>query len=138
MKKGLAVGCIVWVLLFTVMGACLVPVGLMVAGFTSQTDFVVETVGRYLCPEGTTPGLYIYATTIRDERGVDMPATASELICLDASGETVANLGPTYAFLWSGVLGVVGAVVAAVVSILLAGPIGAVIGRRLGRKAGTA
>lgn len=138
MKKGVAVGCIVWVLLFSAVGACLVPVGMMTAGFTSQTDFVVETVGGSMCPEGTKPGLYTYATTIRDERGVDMPATGSELICLDANGETVVNLGPTYAFVWTGVLGLAGLLLAAVFAILLAGPAGVFVSKRFGGKTNTA
>jgi len=134
MKKGMAVGCLVWFVLFGFISACLVPVGLMSAGFTSETDFAVQTVGGYLCPPETKPGIYTYATTIRDERGVDMPATGYELICLDESGETVVNLGPTYAFIWTGVLGLAGALLAAVVAILLAGPVGLFVGKRFGRK----
>jgi hypothetical protein len=133
MKTGLASGCVAWFVLFGLISACLVPVGLMSAGFTSSSAFVVETVGGYLCPAGTTPDLYTYATTIRDERGVDMPATGYELICVDASGETVVNLGPTYAFIWTGGLGFAGAVVAAILSIFLAGPIGVFVGKRFGR-----
>jgi len=138
MKKGMAVGCIVWVVLFSAMCSCLAPVGMMTAGFTSQTDFVVETVGGYLCPEGTKPGLYTYATTIRDERGVDMPATAYELICLDSNGETVVNLGPTFAFIWTGVLGLAGLALAAIFAFLLAGPAGVFVSKRFGSKADSA
>lgn len=134
MKTGLASGCIAWFVLFGLISACLVPVGLMTAGFTSSTNFVIDTVGGYLCPPETKPDLYTYATTIRDERGVDMPATGYELICVDASGETVVNLGPTYAFIWTGVLGIAGAIVAAIVSIFLAGPIGVFFAKRFGRK----
>jgi hypothetical protein len=137
MKTGLASGCIVWFILFGVISTCLIPVGLMSAGFTSGTDFAAQTVGGYLCPPETKPGLYTYSTTIRDERGVDMPATGYELICLDASGETVVNLGPTYAFIWTGALGLAGAVIAAVLSIFLAGPIGIFFGKRFGKKAET-
>ncbi|MCG2787428.1 MAG: hypothetical protein L6461_20250 [Anaerolineae bacterium] len=134
MKKGMAAGCITWVILFSLMGACLVPVGLMTAGFTSQTDFVTQTMGGFLCPTGTTPELYTYATTVRSELGTDMPATASELICLDNNGQTVVNLGPAYAFIWTGVLGIAGLVVAAILSIFLAGPIGIFIAKKFGRK----
>lgn len=136
MKKGLAIGCLVWFVLFGIISTCLVPVGLMSAGVTSGTDFVAQTVGVYLCPPETQPGLYTYSTTIRDERGVDMPATGYELICMDANGETVVNLGPTYAFIWTGALGVAGAAIAAVLSIFLAGPIGIFLGKRFGKKAG--
>ncbi len=134
MKTGLASGCIAWFVLFGIISTCLVPVGLMSAGVTSQTDFVAQTMGGYMCPPETTPDLYLYATTIRDERGVDMPATGSELICLDSNGETVVNLGPTYAFLWTGALGIAGALIAAILAIFLAGPIGVFIGKRFGRK----
>jgi hypothetical protein len=134
MKTGLASGCVAWFVLFGIISACLVPVGLMSAGFSSQTDFVTQTVGGYMCPPETQPELYTYSTTIRDQRGVDMPATGSELICVDASGETVANLGPTYAFIWTGALGLAGAVVAGVLAIFLAGPIGMFFAKRFGRK----
>ena len=59
MKKGLASGCIIWFVLFNIISACLVPVGLMSAGFTSQTNFVGQTVGGYLCPPQTQPELYL-------------------------------------------------------------------------------
>ena len=134
MKKGLASGCIIWFVLFNIISACLVPVGLMSAGFTSQTNFVGQTVGGYLCPPQTQPELYLYSTGVRDSRGVEMPGTGSELICVDANGETVVNLGPTYAFIWTAALGIAGLVIAGLLSIFLAGPIGMFIARRFGKK----
>jgi hypothetical protein len=135
MKTGLASGCVAWLVLFSFISACLIPVGMMSAGITSSSSFVIETVGGYLCPAGTTPREYTYETTIWDsDLQTSVPATAYELICVDASGETVVNLGPSYAFIWAGVLGAAGTVVAAIVSIFLAGPIGMFIGKRFGRK----
>jgi hypothetical protein len=135
MKTGFVSGCVVWFILFGITSSCLIPVGLLAASLTSQTEFVAESVGAYLCPTGTQPGLYTYPTTMRSSSGVDRPATGSELICLDANGETVVNLGPTYAFIWTGVLGLVGALAAAILSVLLAWPVGAFFARRFGNKA---
>ena len=134
-STGMASGCVVWVIVFSLLGSCLCPLGLMTAGFTSQTDFVTQTVGSRLCPKDTAPELYSYDTmSPPDEYGVSRPATAYELICLDANGQTVVNLGPTYAFIWTGMLGIAGLILAAIVAVLLAGPAGILAARVFGRK----
>ena len=132
MKKGTAAGCIVGVILFVLLSACLLPAGLMAAGFTSQSDFAVKTIGGYLCPAGTTPDLTSYATTILDERQVEMPATAYELICVDASGQTLVNQGPTYAFIYTGLGGAAGLLLALVLALIFSAPAGLLAARLLG------
>jgi hypothetical protein len=134
MKTATASGCIVGVVLFFLLSACLLPIGVMAAGFTSHTDFVVETMGGYLCPVGTTPDLTSYATTILDERQVEMPATAYELICVDESGQTLVNRGPTYAFIWTGLLGAAGVLLALLLALIFAAPAGILAARVFGRK----
>lgn len=133
MKKGTAAGCIVGVILFGVLSACLFPAGIMAAGFTSESDFAVDTIGRYLCPAGTTPDLTSYATTVLDERQVAMPATAYELICVDESGQTVSNQGPTYAFIYAALAGAAGLLLALVLASIFSAPVGIMAARLLGR-----
>lgn len=134
MKKGMASGCIVGVILFGLLSACLFPAGIMAAGFTSQSDFAVKTIGGYLCPAGTTPDLTSYATTILDERQVEMPATAYELICVDANGQTLVNRGPTYAFIYTGLVGAAGVLLALVLALIFSAPVGVLAARLFGRK----
>lgn len=134
MKKGTAAGCIVGVILFGLFSACLFPAGIMAAGFTSQSDFAVQTIGRYLCPAGTTPDLISYATTILDERQVEMPATAYELICVDAGGQTVINHGPTYAFIYTGLVGAAGILLALILALIFSAPAGILAARLFGGK----
>lgn len=139
MKIGLVSGCVVWVLLFLITSSCLIPIGLFSASVTSHTDFVIQTMGGFMCPSETTPAEYTYSTTIWDsDLGASVPATGYELICVDASGQTVVNLGPTYAFVWTAAMGLAGAFVAVVLSILLAGPIGMIFAKKFGRKLETA
>ncbi len=132
-SRGIVSGCIVWVLVFSVL-SCLGLVGAGVGAATAQTGFVVETVGGRMCPAGTTPDLFSYESYMVDERGVRMPSTAYELICVNATGETVVNLGPTWAFIWSGILGGAGLLLAALFSALVAAPMGAWIGRKFGKE----
>jgi hypothetical protein len=137
MKTGAASGCLVWLITFAILSMCLCPVAAAVGGITSTTnsDFVAGLVGPYLCPAGTTPEIVTYATTMRDENGVDHPATGYEMHCNDAAGELVRNAGPTYGFVWVGLLGVVGVVVAALLAVVLAVPAGALVARLTRRPA---
>lgn len=134
-SRGFISGCVVWVLVFGVLSSCLGLVGAGVGAATAQAGFVVETVGGRMCPPETTPDLYTYQSYTVDERGVRMPATAYELICVDPAGNTVANLGPTWAFIWSGILGAAGLLLAAILSALAAAPLGAMLGRAFAPKA---
>jgi hypothetical protein len=54
--------------------------------------------------------------------------------CVDENGNLVKDLGPTYAFLWTGLLGGVGIVLAAILAFLLAAPAGALIARVFQKK----
>jgi hypothetical protein len=135
MKTGLASGCLAWFVLFGIISSCLVPVALMTAGFSASSNFAIDTMGGYMCPPETTPQAYTYQTTIWDsDLNAQRGATAYELICVDANGETVVNLGPNYAFIWTAVFGAGAALLAVLLSLLFAGPIGVFIGKRWGRK----
>lgn len=129
-SRGCAPGCMVWVLVFSVLSLCLGLIGLSTGAVTAQTGFVVETIGGRMCPADTTPDLYTYATyDVLENRN----STAYELICVDSSGNTVVNLGPTWAFIWSGILGAAGLLLAALLSAVVAAPVGAWLGRRFGK-----
>lgn len=131
-SRGIFSGCVVWVLVFSVLSSCLGLVGASVGAATAQTGFVVETVGGRMCPPDTTPDLYSYATYNAIE---NRESTAYELICVDATGNTVINLGPTWAFLWAGILGVAGLLLAVILSAMVAAPLGAMLGRLFAPKA---
>jgi ABC-type glycerol-3-phosphate transport system permease component len=126
---GAVSGCIVWVIVFGVLLSCIFPVAMFAGGFTSSSDFAIDFTGRFLCPQGTTPVSYSYATTTTDEYGNRQPSTAYELHCIDASGEVVKEDPIVFAFLWIGIVAVVGLAIGAILAFLLAAPAGVLIAR---------
>src|SRR5687768_861503 len=128
-------GCIVWVIVFGLVSMCLCPISMAVAGVTSavSADFVAQTVGPLLCPADTTPEIHTFETTMTDENGFESPATGYEMYCVDENGELVQNAGPTYAFVWVGLLGLVALVASALLAFLLAAPAGVLAARFFNR-----
>jgi len=66
-KAGTASGCIVWIILFGILISCFFPAAMVIGGFTSVTNFAMQTIGPLICPEGTAGQSYSYATTTTDE-----------------------------------------------------------------------
>ena len=137
MKKlsaGTASGCLVWLLTFFVLSACITPIAFLIGGITSGADFTAKALGPIYCSEGSTPEIYSYETTMRDEYGTYHPATAYELHCVDANREVVNKSVVSYAFLWNGILALGGLILSAALAFLLAAPAGALIGRAFNKK----
>ena len=132
-KTAAVSGCVVWIIVFGILSACFLPVGTMVGGITSFSNFAIQTVGSLLCPAGTTAQSYSYATTTTDEFGNSQPSTAYELHCIDAMGTVVKNDPVLYAFLWIGIIAIIGLGIAAILAFALAAPAGVLIGRMLNR-----
>jgi hypothetical protein len=132
-SAGAVSGCIVWALVFAALSTCIFPVVMTAGGITSSTSIAIKTTGSIICPEGTTPESYSYASTTTDEYGNSQPATAYELHCVDASGEVVKEDPVGFAFLWMGILVVIGLVVAVVLAFAFAAPAGVLIARFLNR-----
>ena len=132
-STGTLSGCIVWVIAFMVIGACIVPATMIVGGITSFTDFAIQQTGRIICPENTTPDVRTYATTTTDEFGNRQPATAYVLQCKDASGEVVLEDPVGYAFLWMGILAGIGLIFSGILAFVLAAPAGVLIAKFLSR-----
>ena len=124
-------GCLIWLILITIIGSCVMPVFFIIGGFSSASDFAIQTTGGWLCPEGTTPESYSYATTTRDENGFERPSTAYELHCVDAGGEVVKNDPILYAFIWIGISTAIGLIVTAILSFVLSVPGGMLVTRLL-------
>ena len=104
-----------------------------IGGITSASDFAINFTVKLICPDGTTPESYSYATTTRDENGNSQPSTAYELHCVDANGELLKKDPVGYAFLWIGVFIVIGLIVTAGLAFLLAAPAGVLITKFLNR-----
>jgi hypothetical protein len=121
-------GCVVWVIVFCALSMCVFPVASMI-GFTSASGFAMKTLGPYICPEGSTAQSYSYATTTTDENGNRQPSTAYVLQCADANGEIVKEDPVVYAFIWIGVLALIGLILAALLSFTMAAPAGVLIAR---------
>src|SRR5690349_1812873 len=132
-KAGTVSGCIVWILVCGILSACLLPLAMLIGGFTSVSNFAIRTIGPIICPDGTTPESYSYATTTTDEFGNSRPSTAYEIHCVDASGTVVKEDPVLYAFLWMGIFVLIGLGIAAILAFALAAPAGVLIARILDR-----
>lgn len=131
---GTVSGCIVWIIVFGIGSTCLFPIGMIVGGFTSVSNFAMQTLAPVICPDGTTAQSYSYATTTTDEFGNSQPSTAYELHCVDARGTVVKEDPVLYAFLWMGIIAGIGLVIAALLAFLFAAPAGIFIARILNRR----
>jgi hypothetical protein len=126
-------GCIVWIIVFCTLSTCIFPVAAGMGGITSSSEFVMKTLGPYICPEGSSAQSYSYATTTTDENGNRQPSTAYVLQCVDTNGVIVKEDPVVYAFEWVGILALIGLIVAALLSFAFAAPAGVLIGRLFGR-----
>jgi hypothetical protein len=120
-------GCLIWFLLISLIGSCVMPVAFMVGGISSASDFAIKLTGGYICPEDTTPESFSYATTTTDEFGNSQPSTAYELHCVDAGGTVVKKDPIAYAFIWIGIIALAGVLVTAVLSFVFAVPGGMLV-----------
>ncbi len=132
-SAGALSGCLVWVIAFGAISMCILPVSMMIGGFTSVTDFAMETVAPLICPEGTSAQSRTYATTTTDENGNRQPSTAYVMQCVDSNGAVVKEDPVLYAFLWMGIIALIGFVVAAILAFVLAAPAGVLITTILNR-----
>lgn len=132
-RTGALSGCIVWFIVFGILGACLVPAGMMIGGFTSVTDFAMQRLEPLICPDGTTAKSRSYATTTNDEFGNPQPSTAYVMQCVDTQGEVVKEDPVTYAFVWIGIVSGIGLILAGILAFVFAAPAGILIARVINR-----
>ncbi|MCE9644777.1 MAG: hypothetical protein K8S20_02165 [Chloroflexi bacterium] len=126
-------GCVIWFLLISIIGSCVMPVFFVIGSVSSFSDFAIQTTGGWLCPEGSTPESYSYQTTTHDENGFEQPTTAYELHCVDA-GETVVKNDPVlYAFIWIGILALAGLIISGVLTFVFAVPGGMLVTKMLNK-----
>ncbi|MBL8101082.1 MAG: hypothetical protein JNM02_00995 [Anaerolineales bacterium] len=126
-------GCVIWFLLICTISSCVMPVFFIVGSISSFSDFAIQTTGGWLCPEGTTPESYSYATTTTDEFGNQQPSTAYELHCVDASGTVVKEDPIAYAFIWIGIWAAVGLILSGVLTFVFAVPGGMLVTKILNK-----
>ena len=132
-STGAVSGCIVWMIVFSVVSCCISPAAIVVAGFTAPSRFAMQILGPMLCPPGTAAESYSYASTTTDQYGNTQPSTAYELHCVDAKGTVVKEDPIQFAFLWMGILVVIGLGIAALLAFALAAPAAVLIARVLNR-----
>lgn len=132
-KAGALSGCIVWFIVFGILGSCLVPAGMMIGGFTSVTDFAIQTLEPLICPDRTTAKSRSYATTTTDDFGNSQPSTAYVMQCVDAQGEVVKADPVTYAFVWIGIASGIGLILAGILALVFAAPAGILLARVINR-----
>jgi hypothetical protein len=128
-KTGAVSGCIIWLIVFALLSACLLPVGMMVGGFTSVTDFAMQTLEPLICPDGTTAKSRSYATTTTDDFGNPQSSTAYVMQCIDENGEVVKEDPVAYAFIWIGIIAGIGLILSAILAFVFAAPAAVLIAR---------
>ena len=128
-KTGTISGCIVWGVVFGILGMCALLAAPIVGGFTSASGLAMRAMGPFICPDGSTARSHSYATTTTDENGNRQPSTAYVLQCVDAAGEVVKEDPVVYAFAWIGILALAGLILAAILAFVFAAPAGVLIGR---------
>ncbi len=121
---GAVSGCVVWMIVFCVLSACLLPVAIPVGSFAIELspDFVTDILGPYLCPQDSTAEI-----VTRQVTGVRTPATSYNMQCVDSNGNVVREPSPDFAFIWLGILAVTGLILSALIAFLLAAPAGVFI-----------
>lgn len=128
-KAGAVSGCVIWFIVFGLLGTCLVPAGMMIGGLTWMTDPALQTLEPLICPEGTTAKFRTYATTTSDNQ----PSTAYVMQCVDASGNVVKEDPVAFAFIWVGIFAGIGLILSLVFAFVFAAPAGALIGKAIHR-----
>ncbi len=126
-------GCVIWFLLIFIISSCVMPVFFVVGSVSSFSGFAIKATGGWLCPDGTTPESYSYASTTTDEFGNSQPATATELHCVDASGTVVKNDPVLYAFIWIGIWVLVGLIISVILTFVFAVPGGMLVTKILNK-----
>jgi hypothetical protein len=129
-------GCMVWIIVFGMLCMCLMPIVMITGSITSTVtaDSVAGILAPYLCPPETSPDIITYETTTTDENGFETPSTAFEMRCVAPNGDIIKDLGPTYAFIWIGILTAGGIILAAILAFFLAAPTGVLVTRWLNRR----
>jgi len=133
-RTGALSGFVIWIFIFGILCSCFFPVALIFGGITSTIQFALRTLGSRLCPAGTNPECFSYATTTTDEYGNSQPGTAYELHCVDTNGVIITRDAIQYAIIWNGVIAIIGLVIAALLALLLALPAGIFITRLFNRE----
>lgn len=124
-------GCLIWFLLLSIIGSCIMPIFFMVGAFSSVSNFAIQTTGSWICPENTTPQTYTYETTSTDQYGNRQPSTAYVLQCVDSSGAIVKEDPVGYAFIWIGIWAVAGIIITGVLCFVFAVPGGMMVTKLL-------
>ena len=126
-------GCVIWFLLICMISSCVMPIFFIVGSVSSFSEFAIQTTGGWLCPEGTTPESYTYATTTADEFGNQQPSTAYELHCVDSNGTVVKEDPVVYAFIWIGIWAAIGLILSGVLTFIFAVPGGMLVTKVLNK-----
>jgi hypothetical protein len=120
---GAVSGCLVWVIAFCLISLCILPISFAGSMFTMTSDFAIRQTGAIVCPDNTTPEIRSFATYGSG------PSTTSVLECVDASGEVVMEDPVGFAFLWIGIITVIGLLITGVLAFVFAAPAGVLIAK---------
>lgn len=124
---GTVSGCLVWIIAFGVISLCILPISFAGSMFTITSDFAIQQTGAIICPDNTTPEVRSFATYGSG------PSTTYVLECVNANDEVVMEDPVGFAFLWIGIIAVIGLALSAILAFVLAAPAGVLIAKLLNR-----
>jgi len=132
-RTGAVSGCVIWFIVFGLLSSCLLPVGMFIGGFTSVTNFAMQSLEPLICPDGTTAKSRSYATTTTDDYGNSQPSTAYVMQCVDSNGKVLKEDLVAYTFIWIGIISVIGLILAGILAFVFAAPAGVLVTRLINR-----
>ena len=126
-KSNTLPGFLSFIVLAFIISACMTPVFRMAGSFTIGTDFSINMVGSFICPEDTTPRGQQYQTTRRGSNGSRIPSTETALQCVNEQGTVVLDDRFMYPLIWSGGSMIAGVTVALLLAVIFAVPGGKLV-----------
>lgn len=136
MKRNAVSGCFTWIALLFVFGSFLLPASMFVGSMTSETNFAMNTMAKYMCPEGTTPQTSTSSVQKRGTDGKRYNDGIVELQCRNPDGSIVPNLSFLAGPAWIGVFILAGLLLAILFAFIFAVPGGILLNRMLEKMRG--
>lgn len=130
-------GCFTLIALLFVFGSVLLPASMFVGNLTSETNFAMNTMGKYMCPEGTTPEISNSSIQKRGTDGTRYNDRIVQLQCRNPDGSIVPNLSFLAGPAWIGVFMLAGLLLAILFAFIFAIPGGMLVTRVMNKMRGS-
>ena len=119
--------------MFGILNSCIIPTAMTVGRVTQPAVLPCRHLDASFVPM-EPPQVLILMPTTTDEYGNSQPGTAYELHCIDTGGVILKEDPVLYAFVWIGMIAVIGLGIVALLALVLAAPAGVFITRFLNQR----